>query len=806
MLRLALLAALAVPPHAELVPLGDRVWAAVRREPLGLAQNANSLVVAGDSAVLVVDAQFTREATLETIALVRAATPLPVRWIVNTHWHDDHVAGNQVWRDAFPGVLVAMHASTRADLLGVARANRAGELAGGPAAMDRVERLLAAGLGVDSAGPASASEAAAMRNALRIHRAYVAEAPGFRETFDGLVVHERATIDLGGRTVELRWLGRGATRGDLVVHVPDAGVVAAGDLVVHPVPFAFSAHPGDWIRALDAIAALRPRAIVPGHGPVLRDLAFLQATRSALVAVRDAAQAGVARGDSLAAITAALSLRDARRAMAGDDAWHGWMFERYFRRPAIARAVREARAMRGALDTTAYAISNVNVVPMTGDTVLRAHTVVVRDGRIASVAPAGDADVAGLRTIDGAGRWLAPGLADMHTHLFSDGEEVHDSAGPAELGVMLANGVTAARLMIGTPEQLALRAGVRDGTIPGPQLWLASPHLAGRAFDHNAIAVTTPDAARAAVRQVAGAGYDFVKITLFVERPVYDAIVDEARRRGIRVVGHVDPLVGIARALETGQQLEHLDSYLEAALAESAPSRTSLTQQHVFPPANWASMDHVSDARLDSLAGATARAGAWIGPTNHVFTSAFAIGPTMDEVRARPDWDYWPPETRAGYARAHASYWAPATAAQRTPARRARYVAARDRLLKAMHDSGVRIIAGSDTPEWFNAYGFALPRELQSYVRAGLTPYQALRTATVNPAAWLQAGDEWGTIEPGKRADLVLLHADPLDDVAHLAEIDAVAIGGRWLDRAALDALLARGRNAIGAGVAPPPR
>ena len=241
---------------------------------------------------------------------------------------------------------------------------------------------------------------------------------------------------------------------------------------------------------------------------------------------------------------------------------------------------------------------------------------------------------------------------------------------------MLANGVTAVRLMIGTPEQLLLREGVRDGTILGPQLWLASPHLAGQAFDHNVIAVTSPDEARAAVRRVADAGYDFVKLTLFITRPVYDAVVDEARLRGIRVVGHVDPQVGVARALETGQQLEHLDSYLEAALADSAPSRTSVTQQHVFPPANWASLDHVSDRKLDSLAGATARAGAWIGPTNHVFTSAFAIGPTMDDVRARPDWDYWPPGTREGYGRAHARYWAPETAAERTPARRARYVAA----------------------------------------------------------------------------------------------------------------------------------
>src|SRR6185436_8287878 len=131
-----------------------------------------------------------------------------------------------------------------------------------------------------------------------------------------------------------------------------------------------------------------------------------------------------------------------------------------------------------------------------------------------------------------------------------------------ELGVMVANGVTAARLMIGTPQHLMLRRDVAAGRVLGPQLWAAGPQLTGRRSE-NAHVVTTPEEARAAVRAVADAGYDFVKLTLDISRPVYDAVVDEVARRAIRVVGHVDTAVGVPRALAAGQQIEHLDAYFE---------------------------------------------------------------------------------------------------------------------------------------------------------------------------------------------------------------------------------------------------
>jgi hypothetical protein len=453
-------------------------------------------------------------------------------------------------------------------------------------------------------------------------------------------------------------------------------------------------------------------------------------------------------------------------------------------------------AARGALTSGELAITNVSIVPMTTETVVRRAAVLVRDGRIAYVGPENGLRIPrGTRVVDGGGGYLIPGLADMHTHLFSDGEEVHDSAGPAELGVMVANGVTAARLMIGTPEQLALREAVRGGTVVGPQLWVASPHLTGRPSE-NAFVTTTDAEARDAVRRAKREAYDFVKVTLFLTPPVWESIVSEAAREKIPVVGHVEPEVGVLRAAATGQQLEHLDAFLEGALADSAPMKSSLTQGRVFNMRNWPSLDYIDAKKIEQLAGAVARSGVYIGPTQNVFNTAFAIGESLDSIRTRQDFKHWPPKLREGYLRAHERYWAAANDSLKTPARRAKYVAVRNQFVKAIQDSGGKLLAGSDTPEWFHLYGYGLHRELRSLVQAGLTPYQALVTATRNPAEYLGAGRQWGTIEVGKRADLVLVSANPLEDITNTERIRGVAIGGRWLDRATLDQMIARGARA----------
>lgn len=427
----------------------------------------------------------------------------------------------------------------------------------------------------------------------------------------------------------------------------------------------------------------------------------------------------------------------------------------------------------------AVAITHVSVIPMDRERVLADQTVLVRGGRIVAVGPAASVQVpADARRVDGAGKWLIPGLMDMHAHLLSDGA-VPDSVAPDELRIMLANGVTTARLMIGTPEQLPLRARVASGEIPGPTLFLASPQFAGRRYGEpyfNGVVVATPEQARAAVRQVADEGYDFIKLTLFISLPVYEAIVDEAARRGIKVIGHVDPQVGLARALAAGQQIEHLAMYFEAALRDGAPMTGSVSDYFVYRAANWESVDWLDDAKLDSLGRATAAAGVWSTPTLTFFKLAFGTGQPDEVIQARPDYAVLPDSLRRQMVAGRDYYWRNPPSAER----RARYVEARNRIVRAIHQAGGRILAGSDSPELFLVYGWSLHRELESLVEAGLPPFAALEAATRNPAEWLGTLAESGTVEPGKRADLVLLDADPLADIRNTQRIAGVMRAGRW--------------------------
>ncbi len=448
-------------------------------------------------------------------------------------------------------------------------------------------------------------------------------------------------------------------------------------------------------------------------------------------------------------------------------------------------AAAQAPRSRGSLASGSYAITNVAVVPMSSEIVIRDATVIVQDGRIAEIGPSIAVRVpSSMRRIDGTGKFLMPGLADMHTHLYSDGE-TPDSVAPYELGVMVANGVTTTRIMIGTPEHLTLRRDVAAGRVLGPQLWIASPQFAGKE-EENGVVVATPDQARAAVRQVVGAGYDFVKLTTDITPEVYDAITDEAKRRGIRVIGHVDPRVGVPHALAAGQQIEHLDGYFESVMADSAPRDLSISNYGIFKPRNWETLDYIDDGKVDQIAKATAKAGVWSTPTLHLFNTAFGTGETDEAMRNRPDWSMITPDVRRLYLGARTKYWKQAA----SETRRKRYVEVRNTLTRKIAEAGGKIMAGSDTPEWLMAYGWEVHREIEAFVNAGLTPYQALQTATTNPAEFLKAR-EWGSIEKGKRADLVLVAGNPLKDIRNTTRIEAVVVGGRWLARPELDRMIA---------------
>ncbi|HEY4649293.1 MAG TPA: MBL fold metallo-hydrolase [Gemmatimonadales bacterium] len=329
------------PPVLKIVPLGHNVFAAIRQEPMTLALNANSLIVVRDSDVVVVDAQFTRAATMETISAIRKISRKPVSYVVNTHWHDDHLAGDQVYQDSFPGVRFVMQENTATDLVTQGTPNRKSQVEGAPPVVDRFEHLLSMGLGMDST-PATPLERSALETAIRIVRQYVEEAPGFRAVAATDTVQRKMTLGQGPDRVELLWFGYGNTRGDLIAYLPARGIVATGDLVDAPIPLAFNSHPASWVNVLDSILALKPKVIVPGHGPVMHDLDYVRSVRDWLSRIDREASAAVQRGDSQDTALKAIKLDDVRQSVTKDEKWMNFLFRGFFVAPAVQAAYEEA--------------------------------------------------------------------------------------------------------------------------------------------------------------------------------------------------------------------------------------------------------------------------------------------------------------------------------------------------------------------------------------------------------------------------------------------------------------------------------
>lgn len=429
------------------------------------------------------------------------------------------------------------------------------------------------------------------------------------------------------------------------------------------------------------------------------------------------------------------------------------------------------------------AFVNVNVIPMDRERVLRNQTVIVSDGTITAV---GDTKrtkpPAHAQIVDGTNKFLIPGLTDMHVHLFSD-DEFPDSLAEDEFKVMLAYGVTTIRLMIGTPEQLILREKSANGEILAPTIFAASPHLTGRK-QPNGIVVTTEAEARAAVAKSKREGYDFIKVTTFLAPEVYEAIVDEAKKQNIRVVGHADSRsVGLQRALNARQQIEHLDSYLEALLPETAPVKGSVSDIYVYTPKNWESIDYLDEKKIPELARLTVQANPFVTPTLHLFKFTFGKGRTEESFKAQPDIRFYPQKVVDAWTRASKRYLSTAAPIEK----REKYIAIRNQIVKAIYDAGGKIMAGSDTPEWLMLYGHTLHLELIDLRDAGLSNYATLETATTNPAMFLGLSDQTGTIAKGKRGDLVLLEANPLEDIANTQKRAGIMIKGQYFTQAEMN-------------------
>ena len=436
--------------------------------------------------------------------------------------------------------------------------------------------------------------------------------------------------------------------------------------------------------------------------------------------------------------------------------------------PAVARAADEP-----------VLITNVSVVDVGRGAVTPDRAVFVRNGAIEAVGATGAIKpAAGVRVVDGTALYALPGLFDAHVHLNDPDREAR---------LLVANGVLFARDMGGpTDDRLAARARARKGELAGLGLVVTGTILDGSPPYHAwAAGCDTPEAGRAAVRALRQKGVDQIKVYSRLKPAVYRAILAEAKEQGLKVVGHVPDAVTLAEAAEAGQAgVEHLSRF-ETLFADLLPARPG--PRGAFAGGAWERYGELDPGKLaDRLkrVGGVAQC-----PTLVLHHGQARVPP---DARTKAAWaEYVDPPTLAGWTGPVPPQWAEygrgLTAA----------LPHLGRAVRDQHRAGVPLLVGTDLGNVGVLAGFAVHQEMLLWQEAGVPAPAVLRAATVEPARFLGVGDRYGAVAAGKTASFVLVRKNPLDDVRHAAEIEAVVAGGKLLDRKALDGLLADAREDV---------
>lgn len=437
-------------------------------------------------------------------------------------------------------------------------------------------------------------------------------------------------------------------------------------------------------------------------------------------------------------------------------------------------------------------LNHVNVIDATGTPVQSDMAVAIRSGRITSIAKSSSSSIPkGARVIDGSGRYLIPGLWDMHVHMvFGDWVPKDENL---ILPLFVANGVIGVRDMGGDLETLrSWRSEIAAGKLLGPRLVIAGPMLDGPVprFPSSA-PVKDAAEARKIVDELKRDGADFIKIQSLIPRDGYFAATDEAKKLGIPFVGHVPDAVRASEASNAGQKsIEHLTGIFEGC----SSVEDALMKGPKGPGRFVATYDK---ARASSLIALLAQNHTWQVPTlvwEHgqwlIDESNFDHDPLTKYAPAAWKDRTWPMFTKDILKDMDTD---PAPI-------RERFVQMELEMVNQMHRAGVPFLAGTDTAAGVHVFpGFSLHEEIAFFVKAGFTPMEALQTATRNPAQFLGRLEDLGTVEAGKIADLVLLDANPLDDIHNTQKINAVVLAGRFFSRKELDKMLQRVQAAAAA-------
>jgi imidazolonepropionase-like amidohydrolase len=420
-------------------------------------------------------------------------------------------------------------------------------------------------------------------------------------------------------------------------------------------------------------------------------------------------------------------------------------------------------------------LQNVNLLTMESDDIEEGKSLIIRDGVIEWVGDASNAEIPENSKVIEGEYYVMPGLAEMHAHIPSSGQTQEQME--QTLALYLTQGITTVRGMLGAPVHLEMRERAKSPGFFSPRIFTSGPSFNGNS-------ATDPEKTRQMVRDQAEAGYDLLKLHPGITLENFEALADEANSRGIEFSGHISARVGLERTLASGQgTIEHTDRYMEFLAGVSPEDR-------VDPNIIYFGYDLTPRAdrdRIDEAARITEEAGVWVVPTNTLLENVFNPDLEPEEMLNWPGMEYISESVKTGWA----NYVRNIRQSEDYDAEQAReFLAIRKDLTKALHDEGAGLLLGADAPQIFNPPGYSTHRELALLVEYGLSPYEAVKTGTVNVGVYLGEADKTGKIAPGYHADLILLNKNPLQSIPFHDAIEGVVYRGSYADRRQLDQIL----------------
>jgi imidazolonepropionase-like amidohydrolase len=419
------------------------------------------------------------------------------------------------------------------------------------------------------------------------------------------------------------------------------------------------------------------------------------------------------------------------------------------------------------ISETAILITNANIIDVTNGNILEKQQIIIDSGKIKRI----NLEIKNLEAyttiIDGAGKYIIPGMAEMHAHI--PPPSTQESRINETLFLYLSNGITTIRGMLGHPSHLVLREKAESGDILSPRIFTSSPSLNGNS-------IKTTEEAIEKVTAYKKDGYDFLKMHPGIKLEVFNTVVETANKVGIPFAGHVPVDVGVRHAIKSGYaSIDHVDGFLEGLVPESKnvnPNDNGFFGYNFTPLADTST--------IDELVNLSKEYRVWIVPTQSLYERWFAPI-SADELLKDPEMKYMPVTTLENWKQRKNQYTVDNPSFNQ--AQWEEFNLIRRQLIKRLQENGHGILLGSDAPQLFNVPGFSIHHEISGMIGAGLSPLEILQSGTINPATYVGMEGVFGQVKEGFTADLVVLDANPLEDIKALKQISGVMIKGTWISK-----------------------